>query len=164
MGIQDFNFVNYFSIVHFHCTFIQGELRVLLKPRFVLKTLLIKGSMSEKVVYDFNENLFNTSLDSMLWWYVILLMAEWSVTNAESEPVINEGIGLALTKMGWIGIKQEEIYTSLFIKLESPLLGVDVCNTPCGVKKEALRRLTRRQECLNDKKIGNGLELRRPKV
>ena len=83
------------------------------------------------------------------------------MTNAESEPVIYEGIGLALTKMGWIGIKQEEIYTSFFIKLESPLLGVDVCNTPCGLKKEALRILTKRQECLNDKRIGNGLELRR---
>ena len=92
---------------------------------------------------------------------ILILIFRWR--EVEADPIIYEKLGLALTSIGWIGIRDQEIYTSLFIKLESPLLGINACTTPCGVKQEALLEISRKDECLNANKIGNGVEMRRVK-
>ena len=83
------------------------------------------------------------------------------LTSSSTNPIIFKEVGLALTNIGFVAVRDEEVYTSLFLKLESPLLKKSECATPCGVETEALRTLLQNSRCQNKAVIGNAEELRR---
>ena len=83
------------------------------------------------------------------------------LTSSCTNPVIFKEVGLVLTNIGFVAVRDEEVYTSLFLKLESPLIKKSVCATPCGVETEALRTLLQDSRCQNKAVIGNAEEIRR---
>ena len=97
----------------------------------------------------------------ILFW-MLLACDLYGVSSADSyKPQVFEEI--ALTSDGFVGTLGEEMYVSMFLKLESPLLRVRACNTntPCGLKKDVLQRLISGSSCKNEGKIGNGKEIKR---
>ena len=88
----------------------------------------------------------------MLWAYAI-----YGIACADSyKSQVFEEIGVALTSDGFVGNLGEEMYVSMFLKLESPLLRVNACNSPCGLVKGVLEDMIAKSNCKNQGRTGNG--------
>ena len=88
---------------------------------------------------------------------VLVIAALSSSLKTESlKPIIRENIATALDPQGFISVDSGYLHTSIMLKIQSPLVNNDLCNTPCGVRETAYPILLAMEHCFVRGRISKG--------